>query len=275
MRLGTYRSSDAGDSTLAGRLKELAQYRHLLMNFVASDLRSRYRRSYLGMIWAILYPLVFSAIIALVAIRVFQQPAEIYVVYLITGFVVWEMIGTSITAGASSFLVAEGYMRQYRLPYIIYPLRTVSSLTANSIFSSIATVGAIIVLTPGSVSLYWLYWPIVMFALYMFSVPLAILSGLANVRFRDFQHASALGVFLLWYLSPTIVVREIYDSPGIKPFTDLNPFASALDIFRAVMMERSHPTLHDTALLLGATLILWILALLALKAESRKLIFYL
>jgi len=275
MRLGTYRSYEVGDSTPLGRLRELAQYRHLLANFVASDLRSRYRRSYLGIVWAVLYPLVFSAIIALVAIRVFQQPAETYVVYLITGFVVWELIGTAISAGTMSFLVGEGYMRQYRLPYLIYPLRTVSSLAVNSVFSSIAAVGAIIVLMPQNVSLYWLYWPLVMFILYLFAVPLAILAGLANVRFRDFQHAAGLGVFLLWYLSPTIVIREVYDSPGLKTFTDLNPFASALDIFRAVMTERAHPTLHDVALLLGATLVMWILAMLALKIEGRKLIFYL
>jgi ABC-type polysaccharide/polyol phosphate export permease len=218
---------------------------------------------------------VFSAIIALVAIRIFQQPAETYVTYLITGFVVWDLIGAAISGGTMSFLVGEGYMRQYRLPYIIYPLRTVSSLAVNSAFTSIAAVVAIVFLTPQSISFYWLYWPLVMLMLYLFAIPLAVLAGLANVRFRDFQHAAGLAVFLLWYLSPTIVIREVYDSPGLKPFTDLNPFASALDIFRAIMTERAHPTLHDVALVVGATIVLWILALLALKVEGRKLIFYL
>lgn len=275
MRLGTYRTQDAQSSGLMGRARELWSFRHLLANFVAADLRSRYRRSYLGMLWAVVYPLCFSAIIAVVAIRIFQQPVQTYVIYLITGFVVWDLIGTAITAGSTSFLVGEGYMRQYRMPLIIHPLRSTTSLAVNSCFTSLAAVGAIIVLNPSGVSFTWLLWPVVMGMCFLFALPLAILSGIANVKFRDFQHISALAVFLLWYLSPAIVVREVYDTPGLKWFTDINPFASALDMFRAVMVEGSLPTLHDVGLLSLATVILWAFALLALRLEGRRLIFYL
>lgn len=250
------------------------RYRHLLFHLVASDLRARYRRSYLGMAWALIWPIAFSTIIASVAIYIFNQPLSDYVLYVITGFTIWDVIAGCITAGTASIQQGEGYLRQTRLPYLLFPIRTTTFLSVNAIFSSIAAAGLLLVLQPDKVSWTWLLWPFVLALAWAFALPLCLLSAIANMKFRDYQHAIGLVVFLLWYLSPNIVAREVYENQPLKQFTDLNPFASLLDLFRFVTMQSPFGTWHDLVLVLGYMAVLWTLALLWLKAEGRRLIYY-
>jgi ABC-type polysaccharide/polyol phosphate export permease len=270
---GAYKVYAVG-SSLAERGFAWLRHRHLLLHLVASDLRSRYRRSYLGVAWAMVWPIAFSFIIATVAIHVFQQPVETYVLYIITGFTVWELMAGAISGGVGSIQQGEGYLRQTRLPYILFPFRTVTFMSVNSFFSSVAAAVMIFVLNRDAVSITWLYWPLILMMVYIFAVPLCLISAIANLKFRDYQHAIGLVVFLLWYLSPNIVVREIYERPGLKQFTELNPFASVLDMFRNVTLYHLPPDQHDLIVWGAYTIAAWTVATLWLRAEGRRLIYY-
>lgn len=250
------------------------RYRHLLLNLVASDLRSRYRRSYLGIMWAVIWPIAFSAIIAVVAIHIFHQPLHSYILYVITGFTIWDLMAGSITGGTASIQQGEGYLRQTRLPYMLFPIRTVTFLMVNTIFASLAAALLISVLEPKLVTWTWLLWPVVLLAAYCFAIPICLISAIANLKFRDYQHAISLVVFLLWYLSPNIVAREIYEKMPLKAFTDVNPFASLLDMFRDITLAGRVPNIHDVSILAIYGVALWVISLTWLRAEGRRLIYY-
>lgn len=270
---GTYRVHATGGG-VADRTFGWLRHRHLLFHLVESDLRARYRRSYLGVAWAMIWPIVFSFIIATVAIHVFAMPVEVYVLYVITGFSVWELMSGAIVGGTGSLQQAEGYLRQTRLPYILFPLRTVSSLMVNAFFYSVAAALMIVIFDPEAIGVTWLLWPVVLAMAFVFSVPLCLISAMANLKFRDYQHAIGLVMFLLWYLSPNIVVREVFERPGLKTFTDLNPFTSVLDMLRDVALYGAVPNVHDLMIWGAYTALAWIVALLWLRAEGRNLIYY-
>ena len=68
---------------------DVGRYRHLCWNLVGSDLRSRFRRSHLGIIWAIIQPLSFALIIAFVYGQLFGQKSFWeYAIYVYSGMLV-------------------------------------------------------------------------------------------------------------------------------------------------------------------------------------------
>lgn len=248
------------------------RHRYLLFHLVGSDLRSRYRRSYLGIFWALLWPVAFSAIFATVAVNIFDAPFGEYVIYVVTGFVLWDFLAGAISGGAQCFQVAEGYMRQTRLPYLVFAIRCVSTLAVNFAFGSLAAAIVIIAGTPQAVAYTWLLWPFVTLAAFLFALPCAVISGIAHLKFRDYQHGIGLALFIMWYLSPVLISREIYNSPSLSLFSSMNPIASFCDMFRAIMMYRALPDLYDIALVSTYIVGLWIVAFGWFASERDKLV---
>ncbi|MBK8196755.1 MAG: ABC transporter permease [Acidobacteria bacterium] len=262
------------DSTL-GQFRTWFGYRHLLFHLVASDLRSRYRRTYLGILWAIVWPMLFSFIFSFLAVNIFDVPLSTYIAYVVTGFVIWDFIAGSINGGTVSFQAAEGYLKQVRLPLILFPMRTVTFLAANFMFGTIAAAVVIAATTPSSISWTWIFWPLSLLMTYILALPLATISAIANLKYRDYSHAVSLIVFLMWYLSPALIAREVYEKENLKLFTDLNPFASLIDIFRDPMLNGLAPSQHDILLVLFYSAALWTISLAWLAAERKRLVFYL
>ena len=271
---GVYKNH-LSDLSFWSRMRLLAGYRHLLFHLVASDLRSRYRRTYLGILWAVIWPMLFSFIFSFLAVNIFDVPLSSYIAYVVTGFVIWDFIAGSINGGTVSFQAAEGYLRQVRLPLILFPLRTVTFLAANFMFGTIAAAVVIAVTTPQSITWTWIFWPFSLVMTYILALPLATISAIANLKYRDYSHAISLVVFLMWYLSPALIAREVYEKENLKLFTDLNPFASLIDIFRDPMLNGLPPSQHDVLLVLAYAAVLWWASLTLLSVERKRLIFYL
>lgn len=265
---------EAPDDPLLRRFSWL-KYRHLLIHLVGSDLRSRYRRTALGIVWAVLWPVMFSAIFSAVAINLFQTSFTGYVAYVISGYIVWDFLAGSINDGTMSFLKAEGYLRQTRLPFLLFPFRTVSFLAANLVLGAIAAAIVILFASPQSFGWTWLLLPISLLMAYLFAIPLALISAIANLKVRDYGHAVTLAVFLLWYLSPALIAREIYEAPSLKWFTDINPFASLIDIFRDPMLNSAGLSWHDIFIVTAYGVVLWAIGLFWLEHEKKVLVFHL
>lgn len=251
------------------------KYRHLLLHLVSSDLRSRYRRTALGILWALLWPVMFSAIFATVAINLFDTPFGAYVAYVISGYVMWDFLSGAINGGTVSFLQAEGYLRQTRLPLLLFPIRTATFLAANFLIGTLAALIVVLVTSPQSLGPTWLFLPFVFLIAYVFAIPLALISAIANVKVRDYQHAITLVVFLLWYLSPVLIAREVYDAASLKWFTSINPFASLVDLYRDPLLNHALPSLHDLGVVLVYSLVLWGLGIAWLERVKRELVFHL
>src|SRR5271167_3230067 len=90
--------------------------RYFWMSLVKMDLRTRYRRSVLGLGWSLLHPIAMTIILCIVFQRVFTIPIRTYGPFLITGLAFWNYFQGVTLAGCGSFFQAESYIRQYPSP---------------------------------------------------------------------------------------------------------------------------------------------------------------
>src|SRR5215470_7728194 len=90
--------------------------RHFWLSLVRMDLRTRYRRSVLGLGWWLLQPLAMAAILCVVFSNFLKVSWQSYVPHLLTGLVCWNFILACALQGCQSFFQGEAYIRQCPLP---------------------------------------------------------------------------------------------------------------------------------------------------------------
>jgi ABC-type polysaccharide/polyol phosphate export permease len=241
-------------------LSGIWRYRYFWMSLVRMDLRTRYRRSLLGLGWSLLQPLAMTGILCVVFQHMTQAPTRDYVPHLLTGLIGWNFIVFCATQGCQCFFQGEAYIRQCPLPLAIYPLRTSIGGCFHLLMGAIVLVGVCAFLrgVPGVAALASLLPTLVL--LFVFGWSLAVLCGSANVYFQDTQHLAEVGFQILFYLTPIIWrPADLLGSPGGQRLAALlqwNPVVPFLTLLREPLLHRAPPSpleyLHALAITLAA-----------------------
>src|SRR5438270_5325894 len=100
--------------------------RYFWVSLVKMDLRTRYRRSVLGLGWSLLHPLAMTTVLCVVLGGIFMPKENIYTIgpFLMVGISLWSYLVTAAVVGCSCMFQGESYIRQFPAPMAIYPLRT-------------------------------------------------------------------------------------------------------------------------------------------------------
>ena len=254
-------------------LSDLLSYRHLCVNLVSSDLRSRFRRTRLGILWAVAQPLIFALTLALVWGNL-QKAANYweFALYVFTGQVVFEVFSTAVIGGQDALTNAAGYLKQARIPFFIFQVRTVLTSTVIFFFGTIGVLifaAAIGAFPP--IGLHLLLVPAFFGVYILFLTPIVILMSSTGLQFRDVKHIAALAVNALFLMSPVMMPREMF--AHLPYFEFLNPMVSVLDLYRAPIL---HGTLwhSQSAIVISIWIVaLWAAAILSSVSAGRRLVY--
>lgn len=254
-------------------VSDLFAYRHLCLNLVSSDLRSRFRRTRLGILWAVAQPLIFALMLALVWGNLAQVPNYWqFALYVFTGQVVFELISTSVIGGQDSLTGAAGYLKQARIPFFIFQVRTVLSGTVIFMFGTVgvfvfaAAIGAL-----PSFGLHLLLVPAFFVIYVLFLVPVVMLMSVTGLQFRDVRHIAGLGVQGLFLMSPIMMPRDMFAK---LPFFDFfNPLVPLLDLYRAPILHSSMWNAQSVIVISIWIVGLWVAALISSVSAGRRLVY--
>ncbi|HWB10469.1 MAG TPA: ABC transporter permease [Pirellulales bacterium] len=258
-----------------GYTAEIWRCRYFWLSLVRKDLRTRYRRSVLGLGWSLLHPIAMTTIICIVFHKFFNYPLESYGPFLLSGLTTWGYLSTTITQGCESFYNGESYIRQYPAPLAIYPLRTVLGaafhfglalivvLVLTWWCNGFGNLPALTALIPGLAIFVVLGWS------------LAVIAGFAHVRFSDMKHLLEIGLQIMFYATPIFIPPEQLKERGLGCLVDYNPAAILLDLIRQPVLNGNFPTARAWIAVTVITALAFGLASLMLVRLQRRLIFYL
>lgn len=254
---------------------DFLSYRHLCWNLVGSALRSRFRRTQLGILWAILQPLAFSLMIAAVwgGLRNKESVWE-FAAYVFTGTVAYELFSTSMQVGQDALMSASGFIRQARIPFLIFQLKVV--LTSLVMFMC-AMVGALLmsaIVTQGAnLGPPLLLVPVFMGIAALFMLPIVIIMSIVGALFRDVKYISLLGERALFLVSPVMLPRDILQQPHLQFLEVLNPLVSFLDLFRDPFLYGRFWEAQDVVTMFSWIAALWVLAIISSMSVGRRIVF--
>ncbi len=263
------------ESFLGGYFGDLLKYRHLAFNLVSSDLRARFRRSYFGILWAVAQPLAFSLVLGYVWGSLFRyESVWEFALYIFCGMLIWEYFSTNVLVSQEAIIGAEGYLRQARIPFLAFQLRTPMSamviLWAGCVGLLIfmAALGKLPPLGP-----HLLQAPAYFALLFLFMAPLSISLSILGVRFRDLRYMSIIAVQALFFVSPVMLGREMLEKPELAFLKLGNPMVPLIDMFRALTIDARMWRMSELVTLGAWIAGLWVVAIVLASTNSRKLVY--
>ncbi len=256
--------------------RDIWRCRYFWLSLVQIDLRTRYRRSIIGIGWSLLRPVAMTAIFCAVFLKLFpDENIRTFAPYVLAGMVCWEYIQTAVTSGCQSFFAGEAYIRQQPAPVAIYPLRTALSESIHFVMALCVVFALVWCLNGfGNLAALLSLVPTVLL-LFLFVWSLALLAGFANVYFQDTQHLCDIGFRILFYATPIFYQPERLGGGWATTIVRCNPLVPFLQLLRRPILDGQFP---DPMTFLSATLIVLVVggaAVLVCGRLQRQLIFHL
>lgn len=255
-------------------LYQLVRYRGLSANLIGADLRARFRRSRLGILWAVLQPMGFAIALALVWGALFQQDFLAYSIYVMSGLIVWEHFTNCVIGSQDSLIGADGYLKQARIPLIVFQMRQ----PLAGFVTLMAGIVGLLILQAALNQLPPMGWhllqvPVFFILLMAFLMPTAIIFSLLGTKYRDLRHATQVMVNALFFLSPVMLSREYLDNERLAFLQYVNPMMPLLDLFRKPLLNGEYWTPHEVLLLGGWIAGVWVIALILANIFGRRVVF--
>lgn len=222
--------------------------------FAMDDMRQRYRRSVLGLLWiALSYATFVAAIVFFFGAFTRASPAE-FVTYVAVGYATFTFLMGNVQDGCQVFVNSATWIKSVAMPFSIHVYRSIF----RSLFTFVLNMG---VALAAMVVFGWrpeitTFLCIPALAIYLLNAVAAqYVLGLVAARFRDVTHLVGSITRILIFLTPILWVRE--EQTGARAIVaDLNPLTHYVEIFRTPLLG-DPPRLISWVVVLGITLAIW------------------
>lgn len=218
-----------------GYFNGLWKNRYILFSLVGRDLRSKYRRSLLGVLWSIITPLMLSVIIGTVYAVLFHRDIKVWIPMLFAGLNPWSFIRSSAEQGTNAFIGAEGYLKQLRVQPQVFPLRTVCVNFINLLYGIMAFYVLYLILQPQNFGPEMLMVIPGLVIVFIFSWGFAQISAVINLFIRDYQPLQSLVMQAFFYLTP-IMYQPSQLGGKLTVIYNYNPFYYILNVVKQPLL---------------------------------------
>ncbi len=211
---------------IAGSIQGFMKYKNLLYELVTRDIKVRYRRSVLGILWTILNPILMMIVMTIVFSTLFRFEIEHFPIYFFCGNIIFSFMVTATSDALQSILGGASLIKKVYIPKYIFPVSKVLSSGVNLFFSYIAML-LVMIATGVEFHLTMLLTPIVVFYVMLFSIGLGLILAAMMVFFRDIAHLYGVFTMAWMYLTPIFYPVSLLaeKSPlvfNIKPHVSLH-----------------------------------------------------
>lgn len=198
-----------------------------------NDILQRYRRSMLGPFWLTASMAVMVTVLGILYAELFATPVRDFLPYVCVGLLAWTLISSFLIDGGVMFTGAESYIKQVRLPYTVYVLRSTWSKLVIFAHNIVIYIGVL---------LYFQIWPGPaaflaipgLFIVLINGAAITLLVGMISARFRDVPQLINSIVQIVFFVTPIMWKPELLRSRAY--IADFNPFYHLIEVVRMPLL---------------------------------------
>ena len=246
-------------------LREILDHRDLLYMITWREIKVKYKQSVMGMLWAVLMPLVIVCAGLVVRYAFATASGTPLAMSDFTSVTVkaapWAFFVSALRFGTNSLVTNANLVTKIYLPRLIFPLAAVFSQLIDFLIAGVV-IGVVLGVARVGLSVYLLWLPVLLLSLIVLAMALAILFSAASLFFRDVKYL--VEVFLTFAIFFTPV---FYDSALFgrwAPVLLVNPVSPLLEgLSTTVILHQGPPVLWIvyslvmTALLFTASVLMF------------------
>lgn len=248
-------------------------YAFLIRQLVARDFKKKYKNSSLGVLWSFLNPLLTMLVQYLVFSTIFKSTIENFIVYLLSGIILFNFFGEAVGLGLNSIIDNGHLINKVYMPKIIYPLSRVLSSSINLLISMLPLV--VMMLATGlPLTKAMFLIPIGLLSLLVFCLGMSLLLSTAMVFFRDTSFLWNIVSTLWMYLTPTFYPVDIIPEAWL-PLYKLNPMYQYITFLRSILLDGIAPSLELYVGCIVSAVVVFVLGYCVFKKNQDKFVLHL
>lgn len=250
------------------------KYSFLLKQLIARDFKVKYKRSILGILWSLLYPVLNMAVMALVFSNIFKfsTPGVNYLVYVLSGLVMFNYFSEASNLCMSSVVANFPLINKIYIPKYIFPLSKCLFVGINFLLTLIPLY-IVIFATGTGINIYHLLLPYAYICLFLFTLGIGLILATISVFLRDMFYIYGIVLTLWTYLTPIMYDISLI-SPKLQMFFKLNPMYHYINFIRRIILYHEIPSAFTFAVCGLSSLFFLIVGVIIFKKKQDKFIYY-
>lgn len=244
------------------------QYFFVIRELTGREIKRKYARSYLGIIWSVLNPLLTMVVMSLIFSTMFKRNIDNFPMYYLTGSLFWTLFSGATNSAMTALVDNKTLLTRAKLPKQTFVLSRIYTSLANFGYSFIAYV---LVLIFFRIKLTWfmLLFPIDVLLSLIFATGIGYILSILYVFFADIKYLYGVFLTLLMYFSaifyPATALPE-----QLQVLIGLNPIYMSIYIARECMVYGRMPYFTSWIKLLAAAVISIGLGYLIFRKNENK-----
>jgi lipopolysaccharide transport system permease protein len=228
----------------------------LVRALVGRELKLRYKRSLLGLLWSLVNPLLQVVAFSFLFRSVLPLNVPHYPAFVLCGVLAWTWFQSSLVLASAAVVDNRELIRRPGFPTAVLPAVTVGTHLVHYLLA-LPVLLVFVLLDGGRFSPALVLLPLVVAVQYVLTLGLAYPIAACHVTFRDTQHLVGVLLTVFFFFTPVF-----YDARSVpeqfRPLYDLNPMVHILAAYRGLLIQGEAPDLAGLLLLAAvAVLLVW------------------
>ncbi|MBR4618810.1 MAG: ABC transporter permease [Bacilli bacterium] len=262
----------------------IANFKHywfLMKQLISRDFKVKYKRSVLGVLWSLLYPILMLTVMTIVFSNMFKFQVEgvNYIVYLMTGLIMWNYFSEASNTAMTSVVSNFALINKVYIPKYIFPIAKCLFVGINFLLTLIPWLGIVLLSYFGlghytcHINIYYLLLPYIFLCFFIFTVGISLFLSCVSVFLRDVFYIYGI-ILTIWnYMTPVFYSIEILPAK-LQSLFKLNPLYQYLSSARQIVVSGTCPSLKTLTLIGLVSIITLLIGSVVFKKNQDKFIYY-
>jgi len=261
-------SAETGASD-QGRVDTVQYWVELLGILTISQLKARYRRSFLGFLWSLAVPLFQIVIVGFVIQELLQHQIANFTIKYLCGLLPWMYINDTILGACPTFITYRELIKKIYFPRWILPLATSGSSLVHFLLSLVILM-CVFVVIPVAFQPAFLFLPVLIVIMVVLASGLALLFSVMHTFYQDTEYALTTLMRVFMFVTPVFYPTE--EIPEKYQYWFLfNPIATICEGFRGCLLRNELPRWDHLAVCAGCAGLCVLIGLAYYRARSPEL----
>lgn len=224
------------------KLKEVWQYRDLIVMFTKRTFTLTYKQTILGPAWIFLNPLISSIIYAFVfgGIAGIGTDGVPQILFYLCSNAIWIFFSSSLTKNATTFTANANVFGKVYFPRLAVPISNVlASIIQFGVQMLLVLIFLVYYIIQGAVHPHWEAWifiPFILIHLGLLGLGCGIIISSLTTKYRDLAILVTFGVQLWMYATPIVYPLSQLDNGWMKTVLLINPVTAPVEVFRYAVL---------------------------------------
>lgn len=249
--------------------EDIKQYVFVIKELTAREIKRKYARSSLGIIWSVLNPLLMMIVMSLIFSTMFRRSIENFPIYYLTGSILWGLFSGATNSAMTALVDNKALLIKAKLPKHTFILSRIYTALVNLGYTCIAYALMLVVF---KIKPSWamLLLPIDVIFTLAISTGIGYVLAVMYVFFADIKYLYSVVLRILMYLSA--IFYPISSLPeAMQNFISYNPIYVTIAFARVCVMEGQVPEMSMWIKLICWSLISCIVGMVCFKTKENDI----